>query len=70
MIRAFLARVAARVRGFWDLEDPEERIDGSGEVYLDPAYNSRYEAERNLTELSEANEHADQADSGMPPEYE
>lgn len=36
------------VASFWDLEDAEERIEGSGEVYLDPAYNSRYEGEREL----------------------
>ena len=48
MIRRLLCRVRARVASFWDLEDPEERIEGSGEVYLDPAYNSRYEGEREL----------------------
>ncbi|PSP38102.1 hypothetical protein BRC66_05795 [Halobacteriales archaeon QH_2_66_30] len=36
------------VASFWDLDDSEERIEGSGEVYLDPAYNSRYEGEREL----------------------
>lgn len=48
MIRSLLGRVRARIASFWDLEDPEERIEGSGEVYLDPAYNSRYEGEREL----------------------
>lgn len=48
MIRKILARLRARVRSFWDLEDPDERIEGSGEVHLDPAYNSRYRAEREL----------------------
>jgi len=48
VIRSLLGRVRARIASFWDLEDPEERIEGSGEVYLDPAYNSRYEGEREL----------------------
>ena len=48
MMRRLLCRVRARVASIWDLEDPEERIEGSGEVYLDPAYNSRYEGEREL----------------------
>lgn len=69
MLHRWLARSIERIRSFWDLEDPEEPIEGTGEVYLDPAYNNRYEAERNLQELSEAAEHAEEFDDGMPPEY-
>lgn len=62
VIRALVFRLAARVRAFWTLEDSEERIEGSGEVYLDPAYNSRYTAERRLRQLSTAQEEAKAAD--------
>lgn len=58
VIRTLLGRLVARVRGFWTLEDPDERIEGSGEVYLDPAYNGRYTAERRLRQLSKAQEEA------------
>jgi hypothetical protein len=51
-----LRRALQRVREWWSVEDPEERIEGSGEVHLDPAYNSRYEAEREMQRISEAAE--------------
>jgi len=46
----------AKLRAWWTLDDPDERIEGSGEVYLDPAYNGRYAAERNLIALANAEE--------------
>ena len=49
-----LSRLHARLAAWWSVEDPEDRIEGTGEVYLDPAYNGRYEAERNLKELADA----------------
>jgi hypothetical protein len=52
MLRAMLAKL----RAWWTLDDPDERIEGSGEVYLDPAYNGRYAAERNLNALANAEE--------------
>jgi len=51
-----LRRALQRVREWWSVEDPEERIEGSGEVHLDPAYNGRYEAEREMQRISEAAE--------------
>jgi hypothetical protein len=60
MIGKLLARLRERVRSFWDLEDPDERIEGSGEVYLDPAYNGRYEAERKLKEQARLAEETDE----------
>jgi len=51
-----LRRALQRVREWWSVDDPEERIEGSGEVHLDPAYNGRYEAERELQRISEAAE--------------
>lgn len=49
-----LRRALHRVREWWSVEDPEDRIEGSGEVHLDPAYNGRYEAEREMQRISEA----------------
>lgn len=51
-----LRRALQRLREWWSVEDPEERIEGSGKTYLDPAYNGRYEAEREMQRLSEAAE--------------
>jgi len=48
-----------RLRSWWSVEDPDERIAGEGDVYLDPAYNGRYTAERHLKEYSEIDEHAE-----------
>ncbi|WP_135821293.1 hypothetical protein [Halostella litorea] len=56
MIRAALARLWHRIREAVAVADPDERIEGSGEVYLDPAYNGRYEGERELQRLSNAEE--------------
>ena len=53
-MRAALSRLRARLAEWWAVEDAEERIEGSGEVHLDPAYNGQYTAERNLKELAEA----------------
>jgi len=69
MVRAtlgdWLARVRqlpARFREWWAVDDPEERIEGPGEAYLDPAYNGRYTAERELKRLAAAEEEADEPD--------
>ncbi|PSP86170.1 hypothetical protein BRC83_01955 [Halobacteriales archaeon QS_1_68_17] len=62
MLRALLARL----REFVAVEDPEERIEGSGEPYLDPAYNGRYTAERRLRDLARADE--DGRPDDRPPE--
>jgi hypothetical protein len=67
MIRNLLGRLRERVRSFWDLEDPDERIEGSGEMYLDPAYNSRYEAERELKAQAKL---AEEADAEYPDDIE
>jgi len=56
MIRALLERF----RSWWAVEDPDERIDGDGGVYLDPAYNSRYTAERNLESYAKLDEQTDE----------
>jgi hypothetical protein len=58
-----LSKLRARLAEWWAVEDPEERIEGSGEVYLDPAYNPSYTAERNLQELSAADEPEDTDDT-------
>ncbi len=58
-----LRSMRSRWQQFWDLEEPDERIEGSGEVYLDPAYNGRYTAERRLRQLSNAQQEARAADS-------
>ena len=60
MVRAALARLWHRLRDRVAVEDPEERIEGSGDVYLDPAYNGRYEAERELQRLSNVDEERDE----------
>lgn len=49
-----LRALVARFRGWIDVEDPDERIRGPGEVILEPAYNGRYEAELELQRLAEA----------------
>jgi hypothetical protein len=55
-----LSKLRARLAEWWAVEDPEERIEGSGEVHLDPAYNEQYTAERRLRKLAEAqDEHED-----------
>jgi hypothetical protein len=59
MIRRVFARLYERVVAFWDLEDPDERIEGSGEAHLDPTYNSRYTAERRLQSQARVNEELD-----------
>jgi hypothetical protein len=51
-----LSGILARIREWWAVDPPEERIEGSGEVYLDPAYNGRYEAEREMQRLAAADE--------------
>lgn len=52
MLRALLARFQEWI----EVDDPEERISGPGDVILDPAYNGRYEAELELQRLAEAAE--------------
>lgn len=47
-----LRRLVERLRAWWRPADADERISGSGDVYLDPAYNGRYTAERQLQELN------------------
>lgn len=47
-----LRAVLRWLRDLIAVEDSEDRIEGSGEVILDPAYNSRYEAEGELKRLS------------------
>ncbi len=63
-MRNILRRLGERLRAWWHLEDPEERIEGSGQVVLDPAYNGRYTAERRLQDLAEAGEDGDDAAPG------
>lgn len=53
-----------RLGSWWAVDDPDERIDGDGDVYLDPAYNGRYTAERKLKEYSKLDEET----SEEPPE--
>jgi hypothetical protein len=52
-------RLLARLRDWWAVEDPAERIEGSGDVVLDPAYNGRYTAERRLQGLARAGNEED-----------
>ena len=66
MIRTLLGGMRERISSFWDLKDPEERIEGSGEVYLDPAYNGRYEGERELQR--QANLDAEIEEGRSPPD--
>lgn len=54
-----VGRLVARLREWWAVDDPDERIEGSGEVHLDPAYNGRYEAERELQRLAAADDEDD-----------
>jgi hypothetical protein len=49
MLRAIIDRLRDAVA----VEDPDERIEGSGDVILDPAYNEQYGAERDLRRYSE-----------------
>lgn len=58
-----LRTIVARVRDWVGVEDPEDRIEGSGEVILDPAYNGRYEGERELQRLSRVDDHPPSGDS-------
>jgi hypothetical protein len=58
---SIVARALDRLREWWSVADPDERIEGSGEVYLDPAYNGRYGAERELQRLAAADEGDDEA---------
>ncbi|MFB6151055.1 MAG: hypothetical protein ABEJ40_04540 [Haloarculaceae archaeon] len=62
MVTRAVARFVARVREWWAVDDPEERIEGSGEVYLDPAYNGRYAGERELQRLAAAGEDDERSD--------
>jgi hypothetical protein len=55
MLRSLLGRL----RSWWAVEDADERIEGSGEVYLDPAYNGRYTGERRLQQFSQLDEDHD-----------
>lgn len=66
MIVRPLKGAITRLREWWAVEDPEERIEGSGDVCLDPAYNGRYTAERELKRLAEADE--DEEDRPGPSE--
>jgi len=68
MVRATVGRLVSRLREWWAVEDPEERIDGPGEAYLDPAYNGRYTAERELNRLAAAGEEAEQQGEPSPPD--
>ena len=58
-----LSTLRTRLAEWWAVEDPEERIEGSGEAYLDPAYNPSYTAERRLQEMAAAEQ--DDADDGQ-----
>lgn len=49
-----LESIVAQLRGVWEVTDPDERIEGSGEAYLDPAHNPRYTLERRLQDLEAA----------------
>jgi hypothetical protein len=62
MLRSLLERL----RSWWAVDDPDERIDGEGDVYLDPAYNGRYTAERKLKEYAELEEEADEQPPDRP----
>ena len=50
----------ARLRSWWSVDPPEQRIEGDGDVYLDPAYNGRYTAERELKQFAQAAEEHEQ----------
>ncbi|PSQ41627.1 hypothetical protein BRD10_00180 [Halobacteriales archaeon SW_12_71_31] len=56
MIGGLLDRLRALFGGS---DDREERTEGSGEVYRDPAYNGRYEAEREVERIAEEAEAAE-----------
>lgn len=60
MVRAALRDLVTRFREWYAVGDPEDRIEGSGEVHLDPAYNGRYEAEREMQRLSKVAEDGDE----------
>ena len=53
-----------RLRSWWAVEDPDDRIEGGDGPYLDPAYNGRYTAERRLGQLSEAAEEHERRSDG------
>lgn len=57
MLRSLLQRL----RSWWAVDDPDERIEGGGGVYLDPAYNSRYTAERALEAYANLDEQSDES---------
>lgn len=54
LVARSLRRLVTRFREWWAVEDPEDRIEGSGEVSPDPAYNGRYTAERERERLVDA----------------
>lgn len=56
-----LGGLLEHLREWWRVDD-EDRFEGSGEVILDPAYNERYQGERELQRLSEAAEEAENHD--------
>ena len=58
MVRSLLERL----RSWWAVDDPDDRIEGSGEVDLDPAYNGRYTAERRLKQYAELDGEAEEYD--------
>jgi len=61
-----LGELLGRLRGWLDGGDRGERTEGSGEVYRDPAYNGRYEAEREVERIAE--EAAEIEGDDHPPE--
>ena len=55
-----------RLREWWAVEDPDERIEGTGNVVPEPAYNSHYGGERELERLAAAGDD-DGPDPGREP---
>ncbi|MFC4358067.1 hypothetical protein ACFO0N_08920 [Halobium salinum] len=49
-----LRTLLVRLREWVAVEDAEDRVEGTGEAVLDPAYSGRYTAERELRRLSDA----------------
>ena len=45
--------VLSRLRGWLAVEDPEERIDGSGEAIVSPQHRRSLEAERELDRIED-----------------
>jgi hypothetical protein len=60
-----LGGLLERLREAVRVEPADERIDGTGDVYLDPAYNGRYTAERELKRLAEAESADEDQDHGQ-----